>query len=283
MRLAFCFGIGFCIEGLAWLLWPFVIPHAVAMVGVLVYCLGVIAALRGMPVRLIMVELHLELQATWLGFTIGFQVFDVYPQWAIWSGVVGNVVSGVIVASVVGLLGTAGLLATRRFAQANRAPTALRRPLIVYSVALLMEVQKLTGYDPRAAPMPPPREPIYDATMNVDAAIEQATGDGADKHVLLMLGGNWCGWCYRLHDLLHDDPDIRQLMDDRFRLIHVDIRANEGFNERYKAAPRGYPFLIVLDSQGNLLTTQNTDDFVDEGQTSHNPQRVYAFLTKCLE
>ena len=284
MRLAFCFGIGLCIPGGVWLLWPFLSTRPVAMAATLVYCIGLIATRSGVPVRLIMVDLHLELQATFLGFTIGHQLFDVYPQWAIWSGAVGNVVTGVVVASVVGMLGTAGLLATRRLDRANCTPTPLSRLFIVYLALLLLAVPKLTGYDPRAEPPPPPpREPIYDATMNVEEAIEQATGSGSDRHVLLMLGGNWCGWCYRLHDLLHDDPDIRKLMDGRFRLIHVDIRANQGFYERYEAVPRGYPFLIVLDTEGNLLTTQNTDDFVDEGQTSHDPQRVYAFLAQCLE
>jgi len=150
--------------------------------------------------------------------------------------------------------------------------------LLLYSVVLLVCVLKLSGYERGVKPEPVPREPIYAASMNVDAAILLATDEGNDKHVLLMLGGNWCGWCYTLHDLLHENAAIKKLMDERFELILVDIRSNEWSLERYEAVPRGYPFLIVLDAEGELLTTQNTDVFVDNHDTVHNPERVYAFL-----
>ncbi len=151
--------------------------------------------------------------------------------------------------------------------------------LIVYSAGLLLSALKLSGYDPRApGPAPPPREPIYDVALDVEAAIQGATDEDNDKHVLMMLGGNWCGWCYRLHDLLHGDAAIKKLMDERFQLIHVDIRSNDWILERYHASPRGYPFLIVLDAEGEFLTTQNTDVFVDDYDTAHNPERVHEFL-----
>ena len=120
--------------------------------------------------------------------------------------------------------------------------------LLLLSSALLLVIGlKLAGYEPGAkGPPPPPREPIYDESMNVEAAIELATQDGQDRNLLLMLGGNWCGWCYRLHDLLHQDEAITKLMNERFQLIHVDIRSNPWILERYDTAPRGYPFLIVL-------------------------------------
>ena len=149
--------------------------------------------------------------------------------------------------------------------------------LLLYTFLLLACVLKLSGYKPGVAPEPTPREPIYDASMNVDTVIQLAADEGNDKHLLLMLGGNWCGWCYRLHDLLHENAIISTLMGERFQLIHVDIRSNEWVLERYEALPRGYPFLIVLDAEGELLTTQNTDVFVDD-YTVHNPERVHEFL-----
>lgn len=151
--------------------------------------------------------------------------------------------------------------------------------LLLYTVSILAGVLKLSGYTPGEMPPPAPREPIYDESMNVDEVIRLATDEGNDKHVLLMIGGNWCGWCFKLHDLLQGDVAIRELMDERFHLIHVDIRANEWILERYEALPRGYPFLIVLNAEGELLMTQNTDDFVDDFN-AHNPDRVYAFLNE---
>ena len=148
--------------------------------------------------------------------------------------------------------------------------------LVLYLAVFVVGGLKLVGYEPGAEAQAPVREPIYDSSMNVDEAIQLATEDGNDKCVLLMLGGNWCGWCYKLHDLLHEDAAIKEVMNERLHLILVDIHSNTWILERFEASPRGYPFLILLDAKGRLLTTQNTDVFVDD--TAHNPGRVYEFL-----
>ncbi len=113
-RAAYCFGIGFCIEGAVWLLCPYVYTRLTALIAMLAFCIGLIAMYRGTPVRfMMMIRLHLELQAAFLGFIVGHQLFDVYPRSAIWSSAIGNLILGVVMAILVGLLGTASLLVTR--------------------------------------------------------------------------------------------------------------------------------------------------------------------------
>ena len=54
----------------------------------------------------------------------------------------------------------------------------------------------------------PRRTSIYnttaDANVLVAKAIERAKHD--NKRILLMFGGDWCGWCHKLHDLFQDEP-----------------------------------------------------------------------------
>lgn len=112
-RVAYCFGIGLCIQAGIWLVWHHPSSRLAAFATLLALSIGIIVTHRGAPIRFIMVSLHLELQAASLGFIFGHQVFDVYPQWVIWSGAVSNVITGVIIATVLGLLGTVSLRMAR--------------------------------------------------------------------------------------------------------------------------------------------------------------------------
>ena len=120
-RLAFYFGIALCVQGGIWLLWPHFNTRLPALIAALMLCIGIIATHRGAPLRLIMVGLHLDLQAAMLGFILGHQVFDVYPQWAIWSGATANVITGAVLGIVLALLGTAGLRVTERSRRMGRS------------------------------------------------------------------------------------------------------------------------------------------------------------------
>ena len=44
------------------------------------------------------------------------------------------------------------------------------------------------------------------------------------KYVLMQIGGYWCCWCVRLHKFMHDDNEIKQLVDEKFILIFVDSK-----------------------------------------------------------
>ena len=43
-------------------------------------------------------------------------------------------------------------------------------------------------------------------TVQVAKAGERAKKD--DKRILLMFGGDWCGWCHKLHDLFKTNREI---------------------------------------------------------------------------
>ena len=95
-----------------------------------------------------------------------------------------------------------------------------------------------------------------------------------------MFGGDWCGWCHKLHALFASDPAIRRLLADEYVLVLVDTEAPHAdallAECRGDLTRVGYPFLAVLDGQGKVVTRQETDS-LEEGD-HHDPAKVKAFL-----
>ena len=128
----------------------------------------------------------------------------------------------------------------------------------------------------------PKREPIYAEEANgkdlIAAALKKAQRD--HKHVLIEWGGNWCGWCYKLHDVFHQDTAVQPIVHEEFVLVLIDSGKNKELMLEYGGQDRQYsfPHLTVLDEQGSVLTNQATDS-LEEGP-KHDPKLVSEFLGK---
>jgi thioredoxin-related protein len=126
------------------------------------------------------------------------------------------------------------------------------------------------------------RAPIYnekaDAKADIDAALK--TAKIQVKRVLMIWGGNWCGWCYKLHDVFEDDPDCAKIILDEFVVVPVDIKTNKTLYDHYvkRADQGGFPFLTVLSADGKVLTNQKSDPL--EAGPRHDVKKVRAFLEK---
>ena len=127
-----------------------------------------------------------------------------------------------------------------------------------------------------------------DARLDIQMAIEKARID--EKRVLLMFGGNWCPWCHRLHHLFMVDSRIKKALKNNYILVMINVgddkdRLDSELNELYgDPFQYGFPVLVVLDRDGNRLTTQETGSLEKteaEGQKKgHNPDKVLSFLDK---
>ena len=126
----------------------------------------------------------------------------------------------------------------------------------------------------------PKREPIYAEDGKGLERVEQAlvTAKRENKRVLLKIGGNWCGWCYKLHDLFQKDKAIQTLLRDEYELVMIDSRADKPVIEKWKIKPNGYPYLAVLDSMGMKVVEQETGSL--ETGDRHDPDKVKTFLEK---
>ncbi len=132
---------------------------------------------------------------------------------------------------------------------------------------------------------PAARKAIYDE--KVDARVEIASAIASakknNKRVLLVYGGNWCGWCYKLHDVFSKDATIRKILLNEYKMVFVDIgRFDKHLDivQSYGAEIKkeGVPFLTVLSGDGKLLTNQDTGSL--ESGDQHDRGKVRQFLQK---
>ncbi|MBL0341462.1 MAG: thioredoxin family protein [Bacteroidetes bacterium] len=121
-------------------------------------------------------------------------------------------------------------------------------------------------------------DPLADALKEVNKAVLKANSN--QKNVLLQIGGNWCKWC-RLYDKWsHSTPLIDSLINANFEVVHVNFSPENknpelmkqlGFPQRF-----GFPVIVILDSKGNRIHTQNTG-YLEEGE-GYSEKKVAEFL-----
>ncbi len=133
----------------------------------------------------------------------------------------------------------------------------------------------------------PKRPPIYDETAEAADQIQTALAKASreNRRVLIVWGGNWCGWCYRLHDIFQSDQEIARTLMYEYDVVLVDIGQmdkNQELLAKYDAdlKKHGVPFLTILDGDGNVAVNQETsslekDDMENPG---HDHEAVLAFL-----
>ena len=131
---------------------------------------------------------------------------------------------------------------------------------------------------------------VYDETVDPDVQIVEAVGKAnkEGKFVVAQLGGNWCKWCIRFARFVEGDPELKKYVDENFEFIHVNYnpRNDEGGADKAaveKALQRlgnptrfGYPVLVVLDSDGNVVHTQ--DSGLLESGEGYDREKVKRFF-----
>jgi hypothetical protein len=122
----------------------------------------------------------------------------------------------------------------------------------------------------------------YDVARNADddlaLTIERAQAE--KKHILVQVGGDWCGWCHLMSNFIETNDRVREKIRQNYLIMKVTYdgeQKNEAFLSRYPSIP-GYPHLFVLDSAGNLLHSQGTAE-LEEGR-GYNENVYLEFLDK---
>lgn len=120
--------------------------------------------------------------------------------------------------------------------------------------------------------------PEWNAEDQLSAAIKQATAE--NKHVILMIGGNWCRWCRMFEQFRIKSQPIDSLTAADFVWVHINYskeNKNLSLLERLEFPQRfGFPVFVVLDSQGRRLHTQNSA-YLESGE-GYSEEKVLEFL-----
>ncbi len=131
-----------------------------------------------------------------------------------------------------------------------------------------------------AAPAGSARQALYDEKADTRAEIADAVAQAKkeNKRVLVIWGGNWCGWCHRLHDIFENNAEINACLNTHYVRVLSDTAANKALMKEMGVVTRGVPYLTVLDSDGKKITDQDTGSL--ETGPKHDPAKVMAFLKR---
>lgn len=94
-----------------------------------------------------------------------------------------------------------------------------------------------------------------------DLAAARLTAASSQRHILLMIGGDWSRWSLQLDNFIDARPALTRALRERFVIVRVNVSAqnpNQAFLRNYPAVA-SVPHLMVLDKQGNLLGMLQTD------------------------
>jgi thioredoxin-related protein len=96
--------------------------------------------------------------------------------------------------------------------------------------------------------------------------LEKAIATAAEqkKAVLLDVYTDWCGWCKKMDKEVFPDPAVAEVLAKRFALAKVNGESREPITYKGQKTDgvgiarafgvRGYPAIIFLDSNGEMLT-----------------------------
>lgn len=120
--------------------------------------------------------------------------------------------------------------------------------------------------------------PKANAQAELDAAVAKAKKNA--KHVFVQVGGNWCVWCIRFHDLIAQDKNLSNYLNQHYEVVLVNYspeNKNEAVMKRLKNPGRfGFPVFVVLDGNGEVIHLQNSA-YLESGN-GHSPKLVLDFL-----
>lgn len=85
--------------------------------------------------------------------------------------------------------------------------------------------------------------PSANAQADIDAAVVKAKKE--NKHVFVQVGGNWCVWCIRFHNLVEETPELKNYLNANFETVLVNYspeNKNEAVLKKLKNPGRfGFP------------------------------------------
>lgn len=121
-------------------------------------------------------------------------------------------------------------------------------------------------------------DPMRDAIQDGRNAIKLAAE--TNRRILIELGGDWCKWCHFLDRFLETHPDVKMQLHKTFVVLKVNV-SEENYNReflKYFPRPPGYPHMYITESNGKILYSKDTGEFVVNRK--YSVERFEAFFKR---
>lgn len=129
-----------------------------------------------------------------------------------------------------------------------------------------------------AAQSQKPYDEAIDPMVQIDSALTEAKA--SDKFVICQVGGNWCRWCLMFADYIKNDEEIAEVIADNYVYIHVNYPRSGAADDLMKRLGNpgrfGYPVMVVLDGDGNVVHIQDSS-FLEDGN-GYDKKKVLRFF-----
>ena len=120
--------------------------------------------------------------------------------------------------------------------------------------------------------------PSANAQEDITKLLSQAKEEG--KHLVLQVGGNWCGWCYKFNNFIQQDSTVNKIVDENFLVYHLNFskeNKNVALLKKYEFPQRmGFPVLVILDADGRRIHTQDSS-MLESGDGGYDEKKVANF------
>jgi thiol-disulfide isomerase/thioredoxin len=124
----------------------------------------------------------------------------------------------------------------------------------------------------------------YDEAANADAAVNAvfARAKRSHKRVLIDLGGNWCGDCIILDNVMQI-PEVKRFVNAHYEMVSIDVgRFNRNLQipARFGITKRleGVPTVLIATPDGKLVNEGHTAALADA--RSMTPQAIADWIAQ---
>ena len=146
------------------------------------------------------------------------------------------------------------------------ATTTVLLLLAAVSFGLASAIAADTKPDYSVAAYNPERDPVADLQTSLEIAKKD------DRRVLVMAGGDWCGWCRRMDGIFKSNDAVSAILAKDYVVMKVNYsnkNQNSDFFAKYPDFPE-FPHFFVFNQDGKLLKSQNPAEW---GKTRRLPDR----------
>ncbi len=110
----------------------------------------------------------------------------------------------------------------------------------------------------------------FDTARDPHADLRQAlaTATERNRRVLVMVGGDWCVWCFLLDRHFRDDAEASRIFHDGFEVLRV-YYGEDNTNRNFLAGFPDFelfPHFFVVEKDGQVLASIDADIFIRDAR-----------------